>query len=108
MNEELSRGDDPIAYWRDFGYRRGRSIASFLFGELPTDPEQAIDYLYAAERNDRDFSPFEFIAKALNSELDPDTAWEAFESGLSRAFQEEVDSWKEPPSKGGKEEDDVL
>lgn len=91
--------------WYQEGYDRGYSIASNQ--DLPEIGEEApremladvvedvadaeevfFHFCYEAESNNRDFSPFEFTAAAIN-ELgeDSEEAWGAFDQGISRGFE---------------------
>jgi len=50
----------------------------------------AFDEFYDAESNSRQFSPFEFTAKALNDMEDdkPYDVWAVFEEGIDKYFRE--------------------
>ena len=60
------------------------------------DEQEAHDAAFEAwseaESNKRDFSPFEFTAKALNDASNSEEAWEAFDAGISDAFEA---GWKQ-------------
>ena len=53
--------------------------------------EEAFSAWHEAEDNSRQFSPFEFTAKAINDTEDPDANWEAFDEGIAAAFEH---AWK--------------
>ncbi len=40
-----------------------------------------------AESNSRQFSPFEFTARAINESRDPDSYWEAFDEGITAGLR---------------------
>ena len=91
--------NETEAYER--GLERGRFFgeASFEGWDMIAETEdEAVDAAFAAEENDRQFSPFEFLAKELNnlSEEESDACWERFEEGISegieKAFKEGTDN----------------
>lgn len=85
------------------GYDRGRNVASWtdmpeIGQKVPVDIDwQGIGTIadvsgqidawealcFEAESRDRDFSPFEFTAHAINESRDPETYWTAFDEGIS-------------------------
>lgn len=96
-----SRGKYREAYLE--GYDRGRGIASWIdqpdlgskidksvdwvgYGDVVTSENQQ-DYhatlAFAAESNDRQFSPFEHQANEINSDEDANDLWAAFDDGIA-------------------------
>jgi hypothetical protein len=75
-------------FWYEQGKSRGLSIANYLSSDpdCPSDPEQALDYFWAAESGDRQFSPFEFTAKEINTSDQPEENWSYFEEGIGDGF----------------------
>lgn len=92
------------------GYVRGRNIGENVdmrtVGEfVPAaqssegaytieEPQQVYDQMvhdaFGCEENDRQFTPFEFTASALNKRDDSEAAWEAYEAGISMGITEAV------------------
>lgn len=52
----------------------------------------AFDAWHEAQDNKRQYSPFEFTAKALNDADNSEEAWAAFDQGISDAFEA---GWKD-------------
>jgi hypothetical protein len=48
---------------------------------------------FAAERNSRDFSPFEFIAHEFNESEDSESLWGAFEAGIADSIRHDLKSY---------------
>lgn len=84
------------------GHERGFNVASWVEWVWPgdtvfwpdthkkvtiDDTAMAVEYLeacaFACESNDRDFSPFESTASALNARDDAEEAWATYDAGIA-------------------------
>ena len=97
---------DREKHYYNLGYERGISIADFVSyagrdadGETlyyadgpPVDYETIVAQCYESESNDRQFSPFEFIAHEINSYPDADDLWQAFDDGISEGILSTLES----------------
>jgi len=87
-----------LASWQDLpeiGETVPREIDWIGIGEIKSldDAEEAfIAICDAADDNCRQFSPFEFLAHALNEREDADEAWESFTNAMTDGF---LDNWNE-------------
>ena len=82
------------------GKDRGKTIANVIAIEdmpmigkdgLVTEEDVKDDFMSncaEAEENDRQFTPFEFIAKEINEREDADDAWDQFDNGINDGFEE--------------------
>lgn len=104
----LSIMNDVEKHYFHVGFERGRAIAaqavcrvyenngeSFveLFDQAePMSYQNAIGEIHEMEETDRQFSPFEFLAKEMNSygEQDGDV-WDSFDGGLVEGILYEVE-----------------
>lgn len=53
------------------------------------------DICHEVEMNNRDFSPFEFIAKEFNESEDPDNVWAAYEDGVADAIYADMKEYND-------------
>ena len=81
-----------VASWIDMpemGAELPRDIDYMGIGEIETRYDQidAWEMLCShAESFDREFTPFEFIAHAINSHRDSEYAWDCFDSAIARGI----------------------
>jgi len=55
--------------------------------------EEAMLYqAYNAENHGRDYSPFEFIADAINQRGDSEQAWEKYSAGIDAGIKENIEA----------------
>lgn len=91
------------AEWWERGYDRGHligeyadlpSIGDSIFGRVITDADElqddAVLWASEAEEHDRQYSPFEFTARELNSLPDPDEAWAEFDDGIWHGIRDSI------------------
>jgi len=53
--------------------------------------QEAMEYqAYNAESHGRDYTPFEFIAEAINERRDSEEAWEQYGKGVTAGIQETI------------------
>lgn len=82
----------PRQIWTS-GFNHAADIPRFNLDMLKNgmDEDDARDKAFNAwsdaEDNARQYSPFEFTAKALNECENPDRAWELFDEGIQSAFE---------------------
>ena len=81
--------EENIAEWKE----RGKNWAEGFKAHNSTREEA-----YEAEENGRQYSPFEFTAKAINDLPWSDDAWEAFQEGIDEVFstmigEDDVEYW---------------
>lgn len=82
------------------GFRQGQELVHYNIQNLEiteetvltTYKDSAIMFALEAVENYRQFSPFELFAKELNDSEDPDSAWEAYEDGISEGIIHAVDN----------------
>lgn len=85
-------GFSPRQIWKS-GFEHAASIPRFNLDMLRNgmDENDARDAAFAAwaeaEDNSRQYSPFEFTAKAINDMEDSEAAWELFQEGINAAFE---------------------
>lgn len=116
MVEQKEREREIEEEWYQRGKERGKNISSWIdlpeigdridkfldyigIGDRIETVEDASEYFSVlcseAESNGRDYSPFEFTASEINSldiegeEGDSEIAWNAFDEGISEAFEAE-------------------
>lgn len=106
----------PAAYQSDdlerayrMGWNHGHGIACHNVPSIGDSIDRSVDWVglgktvtseniaeyhealcFAAESNSREYSPFEFIAHEFNESDDPESLWEAFESGVSDSIREDL------------------
>lgn len=101
---ERSLDNGTEEFWYEEGKTRGYNIATWQ--ELPTvgveyftdsqgritvedevsASEVFMEWCYNAESNSRQFSPFEYTAKAINDKPNAEELWEAFGAGITDGF----------------------
>ena len=85
-------GFSPRQIWTS-GFNHAADIPRFNLDMIRNGMEEddardkAFETWNEAESNKRQFSPFEFTAKALNDMEDSERGWEIFEEGISAAFE---------------------
>ena len=81
-----------------YGFNHGQDLVACNFGDIKiTEDMEYNEYLDAirelaweAEDNYRQYTPFEFFAKALNEMEDPDAAWDTYETAMSEGIEKEL------------------
>ena len=67
-------------------YQEVRKIGSAYDGDIiETEDDQREAFIkdaLEAETVDRDYTPFESVARELNDSVDPDEAWDSYEEGI--------------------------
>lgn len=85
-------GFSPREIWTS-GFNHASDIPRFNLDMLSNgmSEDDARDAAFSAwveaEDNKRQFSPFEFTAKAINDMEDQERGWELFEEGIAAAFE---------------------
>lgn len=84
---------------REDGKKRGESIANNIAiedmprigeGDITIEDDVKDEFMSncsEAEENNRQFTPFEFIAKEINEREDADDAWSEFDDGIQEGFE---------------------
>lgn len=85
-------GESERAIWTS-GFNHASDIPRFNLDMLKDgmDEEEARDAAFEAwaetEDNSRQYSPWEFTAKAINDMENSEVAWEIYEEGIAAAFE---------------------
>lgn len=85
-------GESERSIWKS-GFNHAADIPRFNLDMLRDGMEEddARDVAFAAwaeaESNSRQYSPWEFTAKAINDMPSADRAWEIYEEGIAAAFE---------------------
>ncbi len=92
VTETRFGGFSPRQIWKS-GFEHAVDIPRFNLDMLKDgmDEDEARDAAFEAwgeaESNSRQYSPFEFSAKAMNDMKASEAAWELFEEGINAAFE---------------------
>lgn len=95
-----------------YGFNHGQDLVAYNCKDVKITEDMEYDeYLDAvrqlaweAEENYRQYTPFEFFAKELNDEEDPDVAWDLYETAIGDGIEKELLTLTEKHFNTAKEE----